>query len=128
MTKYGDFYHCKLCGHVVTILHEGAEDSLVCCGEMMERLTAKTADASTEKHVPVVVPNGDSVIIKVGSVPHPMTPEHYISFIEVVRKDGKRGTAKLKGTDKPEAEFKMKAEDIEIVYEYCNVHGLWATK
>ena len=48
--------------------------------------------------------------------------------IEVVRKDGKRGFGQLKGTDKPEIVFNMKAEDIEIVYEYCNVHGLWATK
>ena len=56
MTKYGDFYHCSLCGHVISILHEGAEDSLVCCGQKMERLEAKTADSSTEKHVPVVVP------------------------------------------------------------------------
>jgi len=127
MTKYGDFYYCELCGHVVSIDEEGVGE-LVCCNQPMTRLEAKTADASTEKHVPVIVPNGDGVIIKVGSVPHPMTVEHYISFIEVVRKDGKRGIARLKGQDKPEAEFNMKAEDIEVVYEYCNIHGLWATK
>ncbi len=128
MTNYGDFYHCSVCGHVITILQEGNEDSLVCCGQKMERLEAKTADSSTEKHVPVVESNGDSIIVKVGSVPHPMTEEHYISFIEVVRKDGKRGIARTKGQDKAEAEFKMKADEVDRVYEYCNVHSLWADK
>ena len=127
MIKYGDFYHCEICGNVVSVDHEGGGE-LVCCGEPMEKLVAKTADASTEKHVPVIEPDGDNVIIKVGSVPHPMTEEHFISFIEVVRKDGKRGFAQLKGAEKPEIAFNMKAEDIDIVYEYCNVHGLWATK
>jgi len=54
-----------------------------------------------------------------------MTSEHYISFIEVVTKDGKIGRAQL--TDVPEAVFNIKANEITQVYEYCNLHGLWIT-
>lgn len=124
MTHYGDYYYCEVCGHVVSIVNEGAP-TLVCCGQKMIKLEAKTADASTEKHVPVIVPDGDRTTIKVGSVPHPMTTEHHISFIEVFKKDGQSIRAKLDPTGTPEATFDVKAEDIDTVYEYCNVHGLW---
>jgi superoxide reductase len=61
----------------------------------------------------------------VGDVPHPMTEEHHIAFIEVVTKDGVYTRAQLDPTGKPEATFKIKADDIDTVYEYCTVHGLW---
>lgn len=124
MTNYGSFYHCEICGHVVSVLYPG-NPSLVCCGQKMNLLEAGSVDASKEKHVPVIVPEGDFTTIKVGSVPHPMTEEHHIAFIEIVRKDGKRGIARLKVDGPPEATFNVKAEEIETVYEYCNIHGLW---
>ena len=124
MTNYGDFYHCEICGQVVTIALAGSS-SLTCCGQQMNLLEAKTSGAGEEKHIPVIVPDGQSTIIKVGEVPHVMTSEHYISFIEVVTKDGKIGRAKL--TDVPEAVFNIKANEITQVYEYCNLHGLWIT-
>jgi superoxide reductase len=125
MTNYGDFYHCEICGQVVTIAQAGST-SLTCCGQQMDLLEAKTSGAGEEKHIPVIVPNGLSTLIKVGEVPHVMTSEHYISFIEVVTKDGKIGRAQL--TDTPEAVFNIKADEITQVYEYCNLHGLWVTK
>lgn len=124
MTNYGSYYYCEICGHVVGILCPG-NPSLVCCGQKMDLLEANTVDASQEKHVPVIVPEGNSTTIKVGSVPHPMTEEHHIAFIEIVRKDGKRGIARLKVDGPPEATFNIKADEIESVYEYCNIHGLW---
>jgi len=124
MTNYGDFYHCEICGQVVTIAQAGST-SLTCCGQPMNLLEAKTSGAGEEKHIPVIVPNGESTLIKVGQVPHVMTSEHYISFIEVVTKDGKIGRAKL--TDTPEAVFNIKADEITQVFEYCNLHGLWVT-
>lgn len=124
MTNYGDYYHCEVCGHVVSIANPG-NPSLVCCGQKMNLLEAKTQDTGKEKHVPVTAPNGDTTIIKLGSVPHPMTEEHHISFIEVVTKDDKFVRAKLDPTGAPEAEFSLKAEDIDRVYAYCNIHGLW---
>jgi len=124
MTNYGDFYHCKECGHVVTVVNPGAP-TLTCCGQPMVLLKANTTDAAQEKHVPVIVPNGDTTTIKIGSAAHPMTEEHHIVFIEVVRKDGKIGRARLDPTGPAEATFNMKADEIDAVYEYCNLHGLW---
>ena len=125
MTNYGDFYHCEICGHVVTIAEEVSE-TLTCCGAPMNLLEAKTSGAGEEKHIPVIVASGESTLIKVGEAPHVMTSEHYISFIEVVTKDGKIGRAQL--VDTPEAVFNIKADEITQVYEYCNLHGLWVTK
>jgi superoxide reductase len=124
MTNYGDYYYCEICGHVVSILCPG-NPSLVCCGQKMSLLKANTVDASKEKHVPVIVSEGDSTTIKLGSVPHPMTEEHHLECIEVVRKDGKYGRARLVVGGPPEATFSIKAEDIATVYAYCNLHGLW---
>ena len=124
MTQYGDFYHCELCGHVVSVVYPGAP-TFHCCGQPMKRLEANTTDASKEKHVPVIESKGASTLVKVGSAPHPMTPEHHIAFIEVVLKSGKRCRAKLDPAGAPEAEFAVSANDIEAVYEYCNIHGLW---
>lgn len=124
MTKYGDYYHCEICGHVVTIVNEG-NPSLVCCGQKMILLEAHTQDAGKEKHVPVIEANGDTTIIKLGSVPHPMTEEHHISFIEIITKDGISCRAKLSPTGAPEATFNCKAAALDTVYAYCNIHGLW---
>ncbi len=124
MTHYGDYYYCEVCGHVVSIVNEGAP-TLVCCGQKMIKLEANTKDAAVEKHVPVIVADGDKTTVKIGSVAHPMTEEHHICFIEVFKKDGQSLRAKLDPTGAPEATFDVKAEDIEAVYEFCNLHMLW---
>lgn len=125
MTNYGDFYYCELCGHVVSIAHEGSP-TLTCCGQPMQLLEAKTSGTGEEKHIPVIIPNGDTTIVKVGPTDHVMMEKHYVSFIELEMKDKERIRARL--TDKPEAEFKIKADDIEAAYEYCNLHGLWVAR
>lgn len=124
MTNYGDYYYCAVCGHVVGILVPGAP-TLVCCGEKMTKLEPKTQDTGKEKHVPVVAEEGEKTRVTLGSVLHPMTAEHHISFIEVVRKDGQTLRAKLDPQGAPEAVFDVKAGDIDAVYAYCNLHGLW---
>jgi superoxide reductase len=89
----------------------------------MNLLTENTTDAAVEKHVPVVekVPGG--VQVKVGSVAHPMTPEHFIQWIEVIA-DGKSYRQYLAPGEAPEAFFPVEAAQI-TVREYCNLHGLW---
>lgn len=42
----------------------------------------------SRKHVPVVRVDGSNVHVEVGSTLHPMTPEHYITFICLVTKNG----------------------------------------
>lgn len=119
------FYKCAHCGNVI----EKVVDSQVpvwCCGEEMEELIPNTVDASGEKHLPVVTridPN--TIKVEVGSVPHPMLPEHHIAFIYV---ETKRGGVRVNLTDKPEAIVCTCADEPIAVYEYCNLHGLWKTE
>lgn len=124
MTNLREIYYCEKCGNVVEILNEGAP-ALVCCGEPMEKLEAKTEDASTEKHVPYLEEVDGGVLVKVGqNQDHPMMEKHYIKFIEVLTKD-KVCKAELKPGDKPEAMFPVKKSDVIEVREWCNLHGLW---
>ena len=119
------FYKCNRCGNVV----EKVVDSkvpVVCCGEQMQELIPNTVDASNEKHVPVVTRLDDNHIkVEVGSVPHPMLPEHHIAFIYV---ETEIGGIRINLKDKPEAVVCTCSERPIAVYEYCNLHGLWKTE
>ena len=117
-----EVYKCMVCGNIVEVLHGGAGE-LVCCGEPMERLDEKTADAATEKHVPVIERIGSGVKVKVGSTAHPMEEKHHIEWIEILA-DGKAYRQFLKPGDTPEAEFGAEAGEI-TAREHCNIHGLW---
>lgn len=122
MTQLNQIYKCNVCSNIVEVLHAGV-GQLVCCDQPMELLHANTVDASKEKHVPVIEKTETGIIVKVGSMPHPMEEKHYIEWIEVIA-DGQVYCQFLKPGDKPEAEFCLKAMTIEA-REYCNVHGLW---
>ena len=115
-------YKCNICGNIVEVLHGGAGD-LVCCGEPMELLDEKTADASTEKHVPVIEKIDGGYKVKVGSVPHPMEEKHFIEWIELLA-DGKAYRQFLKPGSPPEAVFEVDAGSVSA-REHCNIHGLW---
>ena len=123
MAERFQIYKCELCGNIVEVLHGGAGE-LVCCGEAMQLLDEQTADQSTEKHVPVVEKSADGVVVKVGSVPHPMQEAHYIEFIEVLT-DGGIQRVFLDPSFAPEAAFKVDEAAINKAREFCNVHGLW---
>jgi len=122
MAKRLQIYKCKACGNIVEVLH-GGDGELVCCGKPMELLEEKTADAKTEKHVPVIEKIDGGYKVKVGSVPHPMLEEHFIEWIELLA-DGKAYRQFLKPGDEPEAVFAVKADSVSA-REHCNVHGLW---
>ncbi|MEM4166490.1 MAG: desulfoferrodoxin [Candidatus Bilamarchaeaceae archaeon] len=124
MTEKLEVYKCSVCGNIVTVLHNSF-GTLVCCNKPMDLLKENTVDASTEKHVPVIEKVGDGVKVKVGSVPHPMEPVHYIEWVEIVTKDGKSCIKFLKPGDAPEAIFKIDITDVAFAREYCNLHGLW---
>ncbi|MCD6445940.1 desulfoferrodoxin [Candidatus Bathyarchaeota archaeon] len=122
MTVIRQIYRCNICGNMVEVLHAG-KGQLVCCGKPMELLTEKTTDVGLEKHVPVIEKTTTGFKVKVGSVPHPMEEKHYIEWIELVA-DGKVYRKFLNPGEKPEVEFKLKAEKV-WAREYCNVHGVW---
>lgn len=115
-------YKCEKCGNIVEVIH-GGEGELVCCGEPMKALEEQTADASKEKHVPVVEAGEGGVSVKVGSVPHPMEKEHYIEWVQIMSGDNVYRIF-LKPGGAPEGTFKVLKGDI-AAREYCNVHGLW---
>lgn len=95
----------------------------MCCGKPMELLAENTTDAALEKHVPVVEKIAGGYRVRVGSIAHPMQPEHYIQWIELLTPCGVMRKW-LKPGDAPEAVFMTDAEEVEV-REYCNLHGLW---
>ena len=118
------FYRCKICGKIIAIVNETAVPTM-CCGQAMEELIPGTTDAAVEKHVPVYEVNGNIVTVTVGSVDHPMTPEHYIQWIAIKTKNGNQRKI-LTPEDAPKAVFSIiDGDEVEEVYEYCNLHGLW---
>jgi len=122
MAKRLEVYRCSVCGNIVEVVH-GASGVLVCCGKPMELLTENTTDAAKEKHVPVIEKRDNGYNVKVGSVAHPMTPEHYIEWIELIA-DGRSYKKFLNPGDKPEAFFEISASSV-TAREYCNLHGFW---
>jgi superoxide reductase len=125
MTELNQIYKCNVCGNMVELVHASV-GTLVCCGQPMQLMKENTVDASKEKHVPVVEKTKDGFKIKIGSIPHPMEEKHYIEWIEVID-DGKVKRRYLKPGDTPEWEVCCMAKNV-IVREYCNLHGLWASK
>ncbi|MCD8289396.1 MAG: desulfoferrodoxin [Prevotella sp.] len=122
MAKTNEIYKCKVCGLMVEVVHDGT-CTPQCCGQPMQLLKENTTDAATEKHVPVVEKTADGYRVKVGSVAHPMTPEHYIEWIELVTPCGVLRKHLTPG-DEPVAEFKTDATEV-TAREFCNLHGLW---
>lgn len=116
-----EFYRCERCGNIVALLKKGG-GTLSCCGQAMTKLTANSTDAAREKHVPVVTKEGGGIKVAVGSVPHPMQPEHYIEWIALAA-DDRVEIRYLKPGEEPKAEFG--AAETGTVYAYCNLHGLW---
>lgn len=122
MTEQKQIYKCNICGNIVEVLHTGVGE-LVCCGQPMELLKEELEEEGKEKHLPVIEKTETGVKVKIGSISHPMENSHFIEWIEAIA-DGKSCRKFLNPGDKPEAEFKIKGDDIEA-REYCSVHGLW---
>jgi len=117
------FFICNHCKNIINFVEDNGVP-VVCCGEKMIELKANTVEASKEKHLPEIAFDGEILKVQVGSVLHPMTDEHYISFIHVETEHG--GQSKfLKPGDEPVAEFSFVKDKPIAVYEYCNLHGLW---
>ena len=65
------------------------------------------------------------VHVKVGSVEHPMLPEHYIEWVSLHTKQGNQ-RKELHPGEKPEVCFALcEGDAVEAVYAYCNLHSLW---
>lgn len=121
------FYLCTTCGNVIIKAVDSGVD-VVCCGRKMQELIPSTEETMAEKHLPVIECESEGKVkVKVGSVPHPMTPDHHVSFIYLETEHG--GQVRfLMPDDAPEADFRACREKPVAVYEYCNIHGLWKTE
>ncbi|MBD3319773.1 MAG: desulfoferrodoxin [Chitinivibrionales bacterium] len=122
MAELRAIYKCAVCGNMVQVLHNGG-GTLSCCGQPMESLVENDTDAAQEKHVPVIEKTDGGIKVTVGSIPHPMAPEHFIQWIELIA-GNKSYRQFLTPEDKPEAFFAVDADDVSA-REYCNLHGLW---
>ena len=95
----------------------------------MELQTEKINEEGQEKHLPVVVKQGNQYKIKVGTEAHPMETEHYIEWVELIV-DGQLVVRKfLNPGETPGAVFCLAKEPQQLeVRAYCNLHNLWKVK
>ena len=120
------FYICEHCGNLIGMIHD-AGVPVICCGQKMTPLVPNTVEASGEKHLPVVSVQDGVVSVAVGSVAHPMIPEHYIQWVYLQTEKGGQRKA-LKPGDAPEVKFWLGDDKPVAAYAYCNLHGLWMTE
>lgn len=121
MKEYFNYAKCSVCGNVVTDVL-GSTKNITCCGKPMDIMTANSTEAATEKHIPVVEVNDGELLVKVGSVAHPMTKEHYIMWVSQVS-----GNRENKVILEPEQDAVVRFPYMPEckIYAYCNLHGLW---
>lgn len=117
------FFKCRNCGNVVIKV---VDSTIIpyCCGKEMEELEPNIIDGKQESHLPAIERLDYSTLkVCVGSMPHPMTFEHHISFICL---ETTRGFTirYLPPCHMPTAFFQI-SDDVIAVYAYCNLHGLW---
>ena len=118
------FYICEHCGNIIAMVKESGVP-VVCCGQKMTKLVAGTTEASLEKHIPVYTVENNKVHVVVGSVEHPMAHEHYIEWVSIQTKYGNQ-RKQLKPNQEPKVCFALcEGDEVEAVYAYCNLHGLW---
>lgn len=102
-------------------------DGKIVIGEAVgEEIIPNTVEAAFEKHIPIIEHSGDHVLVKVGSVAHPMLDVHWIEWIVLETANGYQ-KKELRPGDAPEAEFAV-TEPVVAAYEHCNLHGLWVAK
>ncbi len=110
------FYVCPVCGNVI---FASGETVVSCCGLTLPPLDAEKPD---NEHVIKAEISEDEFYVTVN---HPMTKEHYISFIAAVSDNGVQ-FVKLYPEGNAEARFRINR--IEKFYAYCNRHGLFMIK
>ena len=118
------YYICEHCGNIIEYVKESGVP-VMCCGQKMTEIVPGTSDGAHEKHVPVVIVDGDKVTVEVGEVEHPSIEKHWIPFVAVKASDLVM-RREIKATEKPEAIFPIGDFKGEVeVYAWCNLHGLW---
>lgn len=110
------FYVCPVCGNVIEATGEAV---VSCCGITLPPLDAEECDDEHRINVETVE---DEYYV---TVDHPMTKDHYISFLAAVSDDGIQ-LKKLYPEGPCEARFRIRA--VRKIYAFCNRHGLFLLK
>ena len=109
------FYVCPLCGN---ILHSMGESLVSCCGITLPALEAEEGD---EEHSVTIERVEDEHFV---TVCHPMTKQHYISFLAYVTTDR---VQLVKLYPEGNTETRLQLWGRGRLYWYCNRHGLFFT-
>ena len=110
------FYVCPLCGNVLC----STGDSVIsCCGITLPPLEAEEPD---ESHAIRIENVEDEHFV---SILHPMTKQHYISFVAFITSDR---VQLVKLYPEGNAETRLQLRGFGYLYWYCNHHGLFKKK
>lgn len=109
----GKLYVCPVCGNAIWTTGEAA---VSCCGILLPPLEAEPPDNAHEMKVEI---SEDEYFV---SVRHPMTKEHYLSFLCAA---SDKGVQFLKLYPEGGAEGRFKINRVKTLYAYCNCHGLF---
>ena len=108
------FYVCPLCGNII---HSTGQAVVSCCGITLPPLDAEDAEDSV-----TIEKVEDEHFI---TIDHPMTKDHFISFIAFVTADRLQ---LVKLYPESNAETRMQLRGRGYLYYYCNRHGLYKHK
>ena len=107
------FYVCPICGNII---HSTGSAVVSCCGVTLPPLEAEDADGD---HAVTVEQVEDEQFV---TVHHPMTKEHFISFLAYVTCDR---VQLVKLYPEGEAQTRLQMRGLGTLYYYCNRHGLY---
>ena len=107
------FYVCPLCGNVI---HSTGDTVVSCCGITLPPLEAEEPD---EDHGITIENVEDEHFL---TISHPMTKQHFISFLAYVTSDRLQFT---KFYPESNAETRIQLRGRGFLYYYCNHHGLF---
>ena len=110
------FYVCPVCGNII---HSMGDSLMSCCGITLPVLEA---EEDHESHSVTIEPVEDEHFI---TVHHPMTKQHFISFVAYVTTD-RMQLVKLYPEGNPETRLRLWGKG--YLYWYCNRHGLFRRK
>ena len=109
----GKFYVCPVCGNVIQTTGEAV---ISCCGITLPPLESEVPDEEHSLNVETVE---DEYYVTLN---HPMTKEHYISFIAAI---SDQGVQLVKLYPEADAQARFKISRVRKLYAYCNRHGLF---
>jgi superoxide reductase len=121
------FYHCLLCGNVVT-RDINSDDQPICCREKMEKLRLEKADSSNKMRLPSITIDANQVTLSVDYDLQVTSSSRYVRRMYLATTKGLKYKL-IEPEDKAVSIFVIE-EDEEVLgaYDYCSLDGLWYTE